>query len=51
MTVYIVTAEYTDGWTSIEGVFTTRPKAEALVEEKSSQRPLVKYDIEEHFAI
>lgn len=51
MWVYIVTAEYTDGWVSIEGVFTTRPKAEELVEEKSAQRPLVKYDIEEHFAI
>ena len=51
MWVYIVTAEYSGGWTSIEGVFTTRSKAEELIKEKSSQRPLVYYDIEEHFAI
>ena len=50
MWVYIVTAEHPEGCISIEGVFTTKTIAEELVEEKSSQQPLVSYDIHEYFA-
>ena len=51
MWIYIVVAEYPNGWTCIEEAFTSRLRAEEFVEVKSSQRPLVKYDIEEKFAI